>query len=268
MPMPTSRHRVRGEARRRATTPGEHEAIVGADVFDRVQALLRHHARTGGATVKNRHGALLRGLLRCAPCDAAMGHTYTVKGEKRYRYYTCHRAQKAGWSSCPTKAVPAGEIERFVVEQIEAIGADPALVAAPATAAEAERAKRLRRVRTEHAAAERAVAAARGRLAAAGSADAALCGADLERAEEGLRAAAERVRAAGHGAFDAADLTAALQSFGPVWTALYPKEQARVLRLLVEQVRYDGREGTLAVTFRPAGIQALPQETATAEAGR
>jgi hypothetical protein len=34
-----------------------------------------------------------------------------------------------GWGSCPTKSVPAGEIERLVVEQLRVIGSDSALVA-------------------------------------------------------------------------------------------------------------------------------------------
>ena len=63
-----------------------------------------------------------------------MIHTYSVKAGgggkgKRYRYYVCLSAQKKGWDTCPTKSVPAGEIERFVVEQIRAIGRDPAVLA-------------------------------------------------------------------------------------------------------------------------------------------
>ena len=58
-----------------------------------------------------------------------MTHTYTKKDAKLYRYYTCLRAQKRGWDSCTTKSVPAGEIERFVVDQIRCVGQDPGLVA-------------------------------------------------------------------------------------------------------------------------------------------
>jgi len=44
------------------------------------------------------------------------------------RYYVCQRAQKRGWHTCPSKSIPAQEIERLVVEQIRAIGRDPALL--------------------------------------------------------------------------------------------------------------------------------------------
>ena len=38
-------------------------------------------------------------------------------------------AQKRGWDSCPSRSVPAAEIERFVVDQIRHIGKDRRLVA-------------------------------------------------------------------------------------------------------------------------------------------
>ena len=52
----------------------------------------------------------------------------------------------------------------------------------------------------------------------------------------------------------------ALASFAPVWEQLSPKEQARLIRLLVERVDYDGAAGDVAVTFRPGGIKALANE--------
>ena len=109
---------------------GLHEAIVDADLFDRVQQLLAHNGCSGGRDVRNKYGALLKGLLRCTACDCAMSHSYASKGNRRYRYYVCVNAQKRGWKSCPAPSVPAGEMERFVVDQIKAIGRDPAVVAA------------------------------------------------------------------------------------------------------------------------------------------
>jgi hypothetical protein len=57
---------------------------------------------------------ILEHLLYCTACDARMSHTYTSKGPCRYRYYVCSRAQKQGWETCPSKSIPAEEIERFV----------------------------------------------------------------------------------------------------------------------------------------------------------
>ena len=56
---------------------GEHEAIISPDVFRQVQERLHYNGRTGGVSVRNRYGALLRGLLFCAglrPDDGAYLH--------------------------------------------------------------------------------------------------------------------------------------------------------------------------------------------------
>jgi len=62
-------------------------------------------------------------------CHDAHARDATRNGRKRYRYYVCTAAQKRGWNDCPSRSIPAGEIERFVVEQIKCIGSDPALIA-------------------------------------------------------------------------------------------------------------------------------------------
>jgi hypothetical protein len=41
-----------------------------------------------------------------------------TRGNKQYRYYICAVARLRGWATCPSKSVPAGDIERLVVEQI------------------------------------------------------------------------------------------------------------------------------------------------------
>ena len=41
--------------------PGEHPAIVESVLWQRVQALLGRNGRTGGAPVRNKFGALLKG---------------------------------------------------------------------------------------------------------------------------------------------------------------------------------------------------------------
>ena len=44
--------------------------------------------------------------------------TYTAKRGRRFRYYVCQTARQNGWSSCPTKSVPAGMIDDSVVAQL------------------------------------------------------------------------------------------------------------------------------------------------------
>ncbi len=111
-----------------AVFPGEHEAIIPEVLFQRVQKRLRENARTGATEGRNRHGALLRRLLYCKACGRLMLHTFTTRGNTRYRYYTCTNAVKRGRRVCPTASLPAAEIERAVVEQIRGIGDDPELL--------------------------------------------------------------------------------------------------------------------------------------------
>lgn len=108
---------------------GRHEAIVTTEVFKQVQAILRHNGNNGGSDVRGGYRALLKGLLFCGPCGCAMSHTYTQRGKTRYCYYVCLHAQKRGWSTCPSKSLPAAEIERFVVDHIRGVGRDPRVVA-------------------------------------------------------------------------------------------------------------------------------------------
>ena len=101
---------------------GEHCQLVDTEVWQRVQDVLRHNGRTGGKKVQDKHGALLKGLLYCSPCEAGMVHSYTLNNKKRYRYYVCINAQQRGWTSCPTKSLNAREIETAVVDYIRGIG--------------------------------------------------------------------------------------------------------------------------------------------------
>ncbi len=130
------------------TFPGEHDAIVPAETFERVQKLLTRNGRTGGSQLPGRHHALLRGLVRCTACGCAMSHNFTTKAgagptARRYRYYVCAKAQKQGRDTCPAPSLPAGDLERFVVDAIKgAVSGDAAVDAVVRRAAELLAARR------------------------------------------------------------------------------------------------------------------------------
>jgi site-specific DNA recombinase len=108
---------------------GEQPALIDPETFNRVQALLRSQGPTPGPAAGAGVGALLKGLLRCAPCGCAMTPAHTTRnGGRRYRYYVCTGAQKRGWQTCPSKSVPAAPIEEVVVGQIRALARDPAVL--------------------------------------------------------------------------------------------------------------------------------------------
>lgn len=106
---------------------GEQAAIVDEALWQEVQQRLHHHARTKGAMARNRYGALLKGLLHCVGCGRCMSPTHCRRnGTRRYRYYFCRQRSPA----CPSRSLPALEIERCVIEQIQGM-----VTQAPANAA-------------------------------------------------------------------------------------------------------------------------------------
>jgi site-specific DNA recombinase len=107
---------------------GEHERIVDDDTFDRVQEHLSRNG-TGGRRVRNKYSALLKGLVQCGSCNAAMIHTYAQKRPSaRYRYYVCVNAHQRGWNKCATRSVSAPELEGAVVSKLRNFAQDPAVL--------------------------------------------------------------------------------------------------------------------------------------------
>ena len=100
--------------------PGEHASIIEPSVWQVVNAELRVGRRTGTGAIRAPQNALLAGVLLCKSCQRPMVPTYTAKPGRRYCYYVCRAARQNGWSSCPTKSVPARMIEEAVLEQLQA----------------------------------------------------------------------------------------------------------------------------------------------------
>ncbi|HEY7314322.1 MAG TPA: recombinase family protein [Gemmataceae bacterium] len=252
---------------------GEHTAIIDAETFQRVQAVLLRNGRTGGAPVRNQFGAVLKGLLRCRPCGCSMTPSHTTKGDRRYRYYTCVNAQKRGWDTCPSKSIPAAEIEAVVLKQIRCIGCDPGLLHETLAQAQKQEDARLIELDAERRVLERDLArwhadlqSLSGQLGRDGDRSVVSRLADLqeridmaERRLTGVREQVQEVRLQRINEEEARD---ALAAFDPVWQVLTPLEQTRLVGLLVEQVHYDGATGKVAITFHPTSIRALADELA------
>lgn len=252
---------------------GEHAAIVNPELWQRVQSLLQHNGRTGGTSVRNQFGAILKGILRCVPCGCAMSPSHsTRKGTKRYRYYVCTKAQKRGWHNCPSKSIPAPEIERFVVEQIEAVGRDPAFLREVVDQAHIQAQSHLAQLDAEQRSLERDLAqwnAEVRRLVPQIRSDdnespAIARLADLQDRIRGADRRATEVReqivAINRDLIDQQDVAKAMSVFDPVWESLTLREQSRIVQLLVERVDYDGSTGKVAITFHPSGIKTLANE--------
>jgi site-specific DNA recombinase len=98
--------------------PGEHEAILAPGTWDRVQKLIAAREIFARGRSRNKHLALLSGLLYCESCATRMVYSYSGSQERRYRYYVCLNAQRKGWAVCPAKSLSASMIEESIVERI------------------------------------------------------------------------------------------------------------------------------------------------------
>ncbi len=176
------------------------------ETWNTVQTMLSRNGHRGGRNIGNKHGALLKGLVRCATCDVGMIHTYVGKKNRVYRYYVCVKAHQRGWTQCETRCVSAPALESAVLEQLRGVGSNPAV----------------------------------------------------------LRSVLQKVNEHQHGEADGdlrpanpKEVEAALHAFDPLWAQLSTWEQERFIRTLVDQIRYDGRTGTVTLGFRSSGIKNL-----------
>ena len=141
-------------------------------------------------------------------------------------------AQKCGWHNCPSKSIPAPEIERFVGDQVRAIGRDSTLLAETLKEARTLGQARIKELEAEQRSLKR----------------------DFKRHSGELRELAGRLATNG----TATDRTPDLQD--RIRAAEQRATQVRVVRLLVQRVEYDGKKSAVSVTFHPAGIKTLADE--------
>jgi site-specific DNA recombinase len=252
---------------------GEQPALIDADTFGHVQALLRCHGPEIGPPSTNGFSSLLKGLLRCVPCDCAMTPAHsTRKGHQRYRYYTCVNAQKRGWQSCPSKSIPAAQIEQLVLGQIQQLGRDPQVLHQVLTQVRQQDDARLAEWESERSALERDLLRGQGELrkllaeVGAGGSNGRLVSrlaemqervGQIEQRIARLRAQMEALQ---QQRLDEAEASRALAGLDPAWQTMTPEEQARVVGLLVSRVDYDGARGKVAITFHPLGLKTLAGE--------
>jgi hypothetical protein len=190
-----------GEAVHKGTSyPGEHEAIIGRDTFDKMQAILASNGYSRGAIARSRTPALLRGLI-FTEAGRAMTPASTKKGSRLYRYYVstdATRGRKPAGTSAPLR-LPADVVETAVLREVRRLVRTPEIVAQAVVAARRETPN-----------------------------------------------------------IDEHHVIAAVDRFSEIWSALFPAEQARIVKLLVERVTVtaDG----LAVDLRTDGLGTVVRE--------
>jgi site-specific DNA recombinase len=249
---------------------GEHPAIIDETVFLQVQSTLRLNGRTGGKDVRNKYGALLRGLLRCKSCDRMMTHTFTQRKEKLYRYYTCGSANSAGHQECPQPTLPAAEIEEAVIEQIRSIGLDRSLQAEVLRQTEAGIAeeREILTAEREQFCRDRVFQESELRRFAMEPSSPAVATmiADLHEkiAKTKVRLAEldEQLEDLESEHIAETDVTRAFGDFDQLWRTLSSRQQAKLISLIVERVEYDAGRGTMAICFHDTAIGTLTERHA------
>lgn len=245
---------------------GEHEAIVPEDLFRRVQTRLLQNRNASNIELRNRHGALLRRILYCRACGRMMIHTFTSRGHKRYRYYTCTNAIKNGHRKCPAASLPAGEIERAVIDQIRCISQDPDLLDETLRQARTQIEEAIERLAGERRILERGLARSHAEIrriatseptASAATARIADLTDQVSQSERRLTEVDGQIAELRGDLVTEADVAAAFAEFDNVWTVLSPREQVRLINLLVHRVEFDAADSSIEVSFYPSGIKAL-----------
>jgi len=245
---------------------GQHDAIIDDDLFRRVEQMLKANRSGDGRGSSNKHGALLKGLVRCKACGRSMIHHYASSRlqsgtVKYYRYYVCTRAQKRGWDECPGPSLPAPELEHFVVDQLRSIGRDDALMAESVRGAQDQLRERVHALDADRANTIEQLETARDELRG-------LVDSGRDRNGSGARASGlreeirvlsaedrrqtKRITAMQERLLDEDELAGAFEAFDPMWDALTTAERERLVHLLVRSVEYDAENEAVSVSFHAA----------------
>ena len=252
--------------------PGEHEAIVPTEQFERVQKQLSAN-KTYTHMHQVKRFVSLRRMIRCGHCGGRVQPTWTRKAGREYRYYACTKKVKEGYGQCPLPNLPAGQIETAVVDQLRALLRHPDVIArtyreintpgspgSPGSAGpdQATLAKldelRMRRGQTQK--------SIRAALNVADQ-DEGFLADELKRLNGELRSLDKSIRDLEAKATQGAPLELdrvgeALRAIDPVWDVLFPEEQRRVAQLLIEDITVS--TSGIDIRFRTNGIEQIVEE--------
>jgi DNA invertase Pin-like site-specific DNA recombinase len=238
---------------------GEHAPLVAPEVFERAQAIL-----DSAHTERKAHGRnpayLLRGLLRCGVCGAALTPASTRKKKNEHRYYVCNTRNKDS-RACTGSHLPAPALERQVVERLRQTSVDAGLVddvrQSLAHRIESRRATldALRRTLPGHIANLQASSsrladdlnAANGRAREVILKKLNVEGDILARAETQLAEARREWAELDGLVTDAAWVADTLTDFGQIWDVLTTGNKGRLLRALIDHVVVNEAAGQLEI---------------------
>jgi len=252
---------------------GQHQAIVSQETWDSVQDLLEVNRQNGGRQHRNKWGALLRGLIRCARCGEAFVHQYSSKGNARYHFYVCRTLLNKGAAACPGSRVSMKQIEDFIFDKIAAIGSSPELIAQTVDAARKhvkdqhpELVAEIQRLRDEAACLKKEQESLAARIGKGGDETTSLLeklGVINEKGKENrlfMKRAQVALLRLNRTCIDEEDVKTAFASFVPIWDQLFPANRESIIRQIVERIVYNGETGDMEIHFNQDGIKSLALE--------
>ena len=244
----------------------EHPAILSDELFEQVRQTLASN-RTYTHKHQAKRFALLRRLICCGECGSLVLPAWTNNHGREYRYYTCSKKVKSGYQKCALPSLPAGELEKIVVEQLRSNLRHPDVIAhtfreVSASAndgLDAAALSRLEELRTRRQQSEQAARS----LLGLHDPESPFVKSELKRLNAEMKSLDDSIRGFGSGGtpirmIGLSEVTEALQRLDPVWEVLYPEEQARILQLLVEQVTVS--KHNVDIHFRANGIEQIVDE--------
>ena len=246
--------------------PGEHEAIVPRPLWDQAHGILARNHRARGGETRIKQPALLRGILKCGHCHCSMGPTYTNRHSRMYRYYHCAHAAKHGPDSCPTRTLAAGEIEGAVIEHLRGVFRTPELVAATFRAAQEQMTQHLEQLTRRRTDADLTLQMLKEEAARLMASETSLPVSTrlgelrglMEEQELALYHLRGEIETATAASFTEREVIEALSALDPVWEQLFPGEQARIVKLLVDRVEVHPQGAEIHI--RADGMRSLVDE--------
>ena len=100
---------------------GQHEALIDQATWDQVQAIMTENSRVRARDTwgeKCQYGFLLRGMVFTIDGDLYLPMATRKPSGKVYRYYVVNKNQNMGAGTVAFSNLPAGQMEKAVMEQV------------------------------------------------------------------------------------------------------------------------------------------------------
>jgi hypothetical protein len=246
--------------------PGEHEAIVPTEQFERVQKQLSAN-KTYTHMHQVKRFVLLRRMIRCGHCGGRVQPTWTRKHGREYRYYACTKKVKEGYGQCPLPNLPAGQIETAVVDQLRALLRHPHVIArtyreiskASGTGPDPAELAKLDELRMRREQTRKSIRA----VLNVADQDEGFMADELKRLSAELKSLDKTIgdlesKATKGSPVELDRVSEALRAIDPIWDVLFPEEQRRIAQLLVEDITVS--TNGIDIRFRANGIEQIVEE--------